>query len=143
MRRVVACILGAARPTNKTHITLIAVAAVGVSSAAMARGGGGSGGGHPGHGGFGGHFGHHLSHFRHQFLRNQVWLDGWGWGWGWGGYGDSGYGRTTVVAFPQAAPQAANVTGSVAAGPCHWHDETFTVPSSGGGTRPITVVSCQ
>jgi hypothetical protein len=34
------------------------------------------------------------------------------------------------------------VTGSVAAGPCNWNQQTFTVPSSAGGTRPIEVVSC-
>jgi hypothetical protein len=127
---------------NKTLITLTAVVALGISSAAIARGGGGGGGGKGGssvsH--FGdGHFSNHF--LRNHFLRNQVLLGGWGWGWG--GYGDSGYGSTTVVAFPQAVPQAANVTGSVATGPCHWNAEAFTVPSSGGGTRPVEVVSCR
>ena len=50
--------------------------------------------------------------FRHHFLRNQADVCGWGWGWG-SGYGDNGYGNTTVVAFPQATPQAAGVTGSI------------------------------
>jgi hypothetical protein len=68
-------------------------------------------------------------------------LGGWGWGWGWGsGYGDNGYGNTTVVAFPQAIPQAANVTGST---PCHWNEDTFSVPSPAGGNRPVQVVSCR
>jgi hypothetical protein len=129
---------------NKTLITLTVVAAFGMSSAAIARGGGGgggmSGGGHSGHGGFGGHFSHHFDHFGHRFQRNQVFLGGWGLGWP---YGDTGYGNTTVVAFPQAVPEAANVTGSISSGPCHWNQETFTVPSSAGGTRPIQVVSCQ
>jgi hypothetical protein len=128
---------------NKTFITLTVVVAFGMSSAAIARGGGGmSGSGHSGHGGFGGHFRHHFDHFGHRFQRNQVLLGGWGWDWGWP-YGDTGYGNTTVVAFPQATPQAANVTGSTSSGPCHWNQETFTVPSSAGGTRPIQVVSCQ
>jgi len=129
---------------NKTLITLTVVAAFGMSSAAIARGGGGgmSGGGHSGHGDFGGHFSHHFDHFGHRFQRNQVLLGGWDWGWGWP-YGDTGYGNTTVVAFPQAVPQAANVTGSTSSGPCHWNQETFTVPSSAGGTSPIQVVSCQ
>ncbi len=67
---------------------------------------------------------------------------GWGWGWGWG-YGDNGYGNTMVVAFPQATPQAANVTGSIATGPCHWNADTFNVPSAAGGSRPVQVVSCR
>jgi hypothetical protein len=80
-----------------------------------------------------------------RFLKNQALFNGWGWGWdsGWGWpYGDSGYGNTTIVAFPQAIPQAANVTASISSGPCHWNQETFTVPSSAGGTRPVQVVSC-
>jgi hypothetical protein len=84
---------------NKTLITLTVVVAFGMSSAAIARGGGGgmSGGGHPGHGGFGDHFSHHFDHFGHRFHRNQAFLGGWGWDWGLGGYGDTGYGNTTVV----------------------------------------------
>jgi hypothetical protein len=90
----------------------------------MAKGAGGGGGGSMGMHGHG-HMGHH-----HHF-RNNPFLFGGGWGWGWGGYGDNGYGNTTVVAFPQATPQAAGVTGSIATGPCHWNADTFKVPSAG------------
>ena len=134
---------------SKILVVLVAVALMGVSSAVIARGGGGGGGGgHGGHGGggghgsFGGHVGHHFGQFGHRFLRNQAVLGGWGWGLGWG-YGDNGYGNTTVVAFPQATPQAANVTGSIATGPCHWNADTFNVPSAAGGTRPVQVVTCR
>jgi hypothetical protein len=100
------------------------------------RGGGGKGlGGHVGHN----HFGH--NHFDRRFLRNRFFLNGWGWDWGWALYDNSGYGNSTVVAFPLATPQVAN--GSVAATPCHWNAETFTVPSSTGGTGPVQVVSCR
>jgi hypothetical protein len=102
----------------------------------MAKGAGGGGGGSMGMHGHG-HMGHH-----HHF-RNNPFLFGGGWGWGWGsGYGDNGYGDTNVVVYPQAIPQTAGVTGSVATTPCHWNEESFTVPSS-GGTRPVQVVSCR
>ena len=129
-------------------ITLTVVAALGVISAAFARGGGGGGGWS--HGGMAMHgHGHFDNRFvknrfvKNRFLRNQALLGGWGWGWDWGlgGYGDNGYGNTTIVAFPQAVPQVA--TGSTSSGPCRWKDNTFTVPSSTGGTRPVSVVSCQ
>ena len=122
---------------SKILVVLIAVAVMGVSSTAMAKGGGGKdgSGGHVGHA----HFGH--AHFDHRFRRNQFLLGGWGWDWGLGsGYGDNGYGNTTVVPFPQATPQT---TGSIATGPRHWNADTFNVPSSGGGTRPVEVVSCR
>jgi hypothetical protein len=128
-------------------LVLIAVAVMGVSSTAMARGGGGggkSGGGMATHGHFVNHF-HFKSDFDHNFrnFRNPIFLGGWGWDWGLGGYGDSGYGgNTTVVVFPQATPQAANVTGSVDPAPCKWNQQDFTVPSSAGGARPVQVVSC-
>jgi hypothetical protein len=131
-------------------ITLTAVTALAISSTAMARGGGGGGGWHGGmamhgHGHFDNrHFDNRFARnrfLRNLFLRNQALLGGWGWGWGWGGYGDNGYGNTTVVAFPQAVPQLA--TGSTSSGPCHWNDNAFTVPSSAGGTRQVSVVSCQ
>jgi hypothetical protein len=132
---------------SKILVVLIAVAMMGVGSAAMARSGGGGGGkgGMSMHGQ--GHFDHrqfdNRFRFVNRFNKNPLFLSGWGWGdWGWGGYGDSGYGgNTTVVAFPQAIPQAADVTGSVS-GPCNWNQQTFNVPSSAGGTRPVQVVSC-
>ena len=129
---------------GKTLVVLSAVAILGVGSTAMAKGGMGMGMGMHGHGHFHNHF-HFANHFffRNHFLRNQALLNGWGGGWGWGGYGDNGYGNTTVVAFPQATPQAANVTGSIATGPCHWNTDTFNVPSSAGGTRPVEVVGCR
>jgi hypothetical protein len=117
---------------SKIHVVLIAVAVMGISSAAMAKGAGGGGMGMLGHGH--GHMGHH-----HHF-RNNPFLFG-GWDWGLGSYGDSGYGNTTVVAVPQATPQAAEVTGSIT--PCHLSAETFTVPSSAGGTRQVQVVACR
>ena len=67
---------------------------------------------------------------------------GGGWDWGWP-YGEGGYSNTNVVVYPQAIPQTAGVTGSVATTPCHWNEESFTVPSSGGGTRPVQVASCR
>ena len=131
-------------------ITLTAVTALAISSTAMARGGGmamhagGSGMAMHGHGHFDhDHFDHrrfdHRFHFVKRFNRN-LFLSGWGWGdWGLGGYGDNGNGgSTTIVTLPQAVPQVA--TGS--RGPCRWNQETFTVPSSAGGTRPVQVVSC-
>jgi opacity protein-like surface antigen len=116
---------------SKILVVLIAVAVMGVSSAAMAKGAGGGGMGMHGHGH--GHMGHH-----HHFPNNPFLFGGWDWGLG--GYGDSGYGNTTVVAVPQAAPQT---TGSIATGPCHWNTDTFNVPSSAGGTRPVQVVGCR
>ena len=129
---------------SKTLIVLIAAAIVGVSSTAIAKGGGGKGGG-GGH--FHGHFHNHF-HFDNRFLRNQALLNGWGGGWGWGDYGNNGNSNTTVVVFPQARPvqakpQAADVTGSIAADPCHFTADTYNVPSSAGGTRPVQVVSCR
>jgi opacity protein-like surface antigen len=115
---------------SKILVVLIAVAVMGVSSAAMAKGAGGGGMGMHGHGH--GHMGHH-----HHFPNNPFLFGDWGLG----GYGDSGYGNTTVVAVPQATPQAAEVTGSIT--PCHLSAETFTVPSSAGGTRQVQVVACR
>ena len=125
---------------TNTLVVLIAIAILGVSSAAMAKGSGGGGGGK----GLGGHFGHNHfghNHFDRRFLRNRFFLNGWGWDWGWALYDNSGYGNSTVVAFPLATPQVAN--GSVAPTACHWNAETFTVPSSTGGTGPVQVVSCR
>ena len=131
---------------SKILVVLSAVAIMGVSSTAMARGGMHGGMFMHGHG----HFDHHFR-FVNRFNRNLFNrfngnLGGWGGDWGWGGYGDNGYGNngnTTVVAFPQATPQAANVTGSIATGPCRFTTDTYDVPSSAGGTRPVQVVSCR
>jgi hypothetical protein len=122
---------------SKIHVVLIAVAVMGASSTAMAKGAGGGGWSHGGHG----HFGHRF-HFVNRFNRNPFLLGGWGWGLdGWGPYGEGN--TTTVVAFPQATPQPAGVTGSIAATPCHLSAETFTVPSSAGGTRQVQIVACR
>jgi hypothetical protein len=132
---------------SKTLVVLSAVAIIGASSTAIAKGAGG--GGDWLHGVSHGQFGHHVR-FVNRFNRgllnrgllNNVNGWGWGWGgdWGWGPYGNSGYGNTTVVSFPQATP--VGVTGSIATGPCHWNTDSFTVPSSAGGTRSVQVVSC-
>jgi len=127
---------------SKTLIILVAAAIVGASSTAMAKGGGGGGGG--GKGGSFGHFhGRFDNHFlRNRFLRNQnVLSNWWGWGWGWP-YSDNGGGNSTVVVFPQAKPQAADVTGSTS-GPCHFSADTFNVPSAAGGSRQVQVVACR
>jgi hypothetical protein len=120
---------------NKSLVILMTIGALGVSSAAMARGGGGSGGGKAMHGHMHGHMGHH-----HHFQNNPFLLGGWGWG---GPYGEGGYSNNTIVAaYPQPLP-AAEATGSAARAACHWNEDTFTVPSSAGGKRPITIVSCR
>jgi len=116
----------------KTLVVLIAVAVMGASSTAMARGGGKGGSAHFGHG-----------HFNHRFHNNLPLFNSWGWGWGgWGPYGEGGYTNTTVAIFPQATPKAVELTGATNAGPCHWNENTFSVPSLAGGTRPVSVVSC-
>ena len=142
----------------RTHtvVVLIAIGMLGVSSiamsTAMAKGGGGGGGG--GHGGVGGragishgHFVPHFQNVRHfqnfqHFRRNQLFLGGGGWGWDWGYPGN---GNTSVLVSQQSGPAfpAADLTGSVRAAPCHWNEETFSVPSSAGGKRPVQVVSCR
>jgi len=92
---------------TNTLVVLIAIAILGVSSAAMAKGSGGGGGGK----GLGGHVGHNHfghNHFDRRFLRNRFFLNGWGWDWGWALYDNSGYGNSTVVAFPLVGPEARN-----------------------------------
>jgi hypothetical protein len=135
---------------SKTLIILIVATIMGVSSTAMAKGGGGGKGGWShggmsmrGHGQFDRRFRFDNRFLRNQFLRNQALLNGWGWGWDWGlgGYGDSGYSNTNVVVYPVATPQFA--TGSIAATPCHWNEDTFKVPSVFGGDQSISVVSCR
>ena len=131
---------------TNTLVVLIAIAIVGVSSTAMAHGvGGGGGKGGPGRGHFGhSPFGHRFLNNRfvnNRFFNNRLFFMGWGGGWGGGWpYDSGGYTNTTVAVFPQAIPQVAG-TGSI--GPCHWNDDTFNVPSSFGGTRPVQVVSCR
>jgi hypothetical protein len=134
---------------SKTLVVLSAVAILGASSTAIAKGAGGGGGWLHGVSHGHGHFDHHVrfvNRFNRELLNRGLLnnVNGWGWGWGgdwgWGAYGNSGYGNTTVVSFPQATP--VGVTGSIATGPCHWNTDNFTVPSSAGGTRSVQVVSC-
>ena len=137
---------------RKTLIAVIAIAILGASTAAMGKGGGGGGGkGGAGAGGAkgGAHFGHTFfgrapfhARFDRRFPRNQFLLGG-GWGWGGGDWGwpSGGYSTTNVVVYPQAIPMFAS--GSVAATPCHWNEETFKVPSVIGGTEEVSVVSCR
>jgi len=133
---------GVSAMRSKILVALIAVAAIGVSSAATAGGHGGGGGG-GGKGGLGGHFGHHFPNFRNHFLRNQA-FSGWGWGldggWGWP-YGEGN--STTIVTFPTAIPHRADMTGSIDPPPCHFKEETFTVPARAGGTTPVQIVGCR
>jgi hypothetical protein len=128
----------------------------------MARGGGGGGGGGGGHGGGGwshggmsihgnAHFGPHfrfVNRFNRKILFNRfnrnpfLFGGGWGWDWGLGGYGDNGNNTTVVVSQPPVSRfPVAGV--STPATPCRWNAETFNVPSSEGGKRPVEVVSCR
>ena len=129
---------------SKALIVAITVAMIGVSTNAIARGGGGGGGGGGGKGGSGAHFGHaqFTHHQFNRFQRNNRVFGGSGWGlggWGWP-YGDGSYSNTNVIVYPQATPVFAS--GSLAATPCHWNEDVFKVPSSAGGTTPVSVVAC-
>jgi hypothetical protein len=121
-------------------VLVVAIAVAGISSHAMARGGSSGGSGSGKSSGTHVHFGHHFQrNFGHHFQRNQVFF---GDGWGWGPY--SGYGGdTTVLVSQQPNFPAVGVTGSISPVPCRWDEQTFTVPSSGGGTRPVQVMSCR
>jgi hypothetical protein len=127
-------------------LVLFSVAAMGLSSPAMAGGHGGIS-----HGGMSMHgHGHFVRHFDHRFrffnrFNGNPFLFGGGWDWGLGGYGDNGNNTTVIVSQPPVSRfPVAGVTGATGgADPCHFNAETFTVPSSGGGTRPVQVVSCR
>jgi hypothetical protein len=121
---------------RKTLFLIIVIGIIGVTSSAMARGGGGGGGSGGSSGGS--HCGH--GHFGHHFQRNPVFF---GDGWGWGPYsGNGAYTNILVSQQPLSPFPAADITGSFTPSPCRWNEQTFTVPSSGGGTRPVQVVSC-
>jgi len=124
---------------RKTLFLIIVIGIIGVTSSAMARGGGGGGGSGGSSGGS--HCGHgHFGHFGHHFQRNPVFF---GDGWGWGPYsGNGAYTNILVSQQPLSPFPAADITGSFTPSPCRWNEQTFTVPSSGGGTRPVQVVSC-
>ena len=132
---------------SKTLAVRITIAIFGIGSSDMAKGGGGpaivgssasslgSKGGSPSR------FGH--SHFGHgrignRFHQNQILLGGWGWDWP---YGESGYTNNTLVVAPRFP--AADNWFSWGAYACHWNSETFSVPSSSAGIRPVEVVNCQ
>jgi hypothetical protein len=128
----------------KTLVVLSAVAVLGVGSTAMAKGGMGMGMGMHGHGHFVRHFDHRFRVFNR--FNGNPFLFGGGWDWGLGSYGEGNGNNTTVVVSqpPVSRFPVAGVTGSTGGGPCHWNTDTFTVPSSsGGGNRPVEVVSCR
>jgi hypothetical protein len=131
----------ASKALRLAAVLVLAASQTAMGQHALARGGGGGGGG-ASSGGRSGHMGHFNRPFlrnhvlKNHFLRNQAVLGSWGWGWP---YDDTGYSNTTVV-FPQVTPQAVNV---IAATPCHWNEDTFSVPSSAGGNRPVQVVTCR
>jgi hypothetical protein len=66
----------------------------------MAKGGMGMGMHGHGHGHFARHFDHRFRFFN-RFNGNPFLFGG---GWGWGGYGDNGYGNTTVRSFSASGP---------------------------------------
>jgi hypothetical protein len=120
-----------------TAVLILAASQTAIAERALARTGGSgmSGGSH-----FvaTGHFAH--VRFGHRLRKNPVFSGPYGWGWDWP-YADYGeappYGNTTIVAYPPplAAAHAANN--------CRWDAQTFTVPASAGGTRPVEVMSCR
>jgi|SRR5690242_1351251 hypothetical protein len=123
---------------RKTLFLIIVIGVIGASSSAMARGGGGGGGGGSSAGSHGGHG--HFGHFGHRFQRNPVFF---GDGWGWGPYSGNGANTNILVSQQPLSPfPAADITGSFTPSPCRWNEQTFTVPSSGGGTRRVQVVNC-
>ena len=88
----------------------------------------------------GSHFPH--GHFGHRLRRNPVFIAPYGWGWDWpyadyNGVPSAGSGNTTIVAYPPP------LSSGRASNDCHWNEDTFTVPSSAGGTRPVQVMSCR
>lgn len=134
-------------------VLVLVVTQTAVVERAFARGGagGGSWGGHVS-GNVGGHAlgghgdrGAEANHFpRPQFgrrlRRNPFFVAPFGWDWGWP-YADYGgaptANATSIVAYPPP------LWSAHARDACRWNEDTFNVPSSAGGTRPIEVVSCR
>jgi hypothetical protein len=126
-------------------VLILAASQIGIGERALARVSGGamSGGSHSvgtGHFDARGHFAR--GRFGHRLRKNPVFLGGWGWGWDWpyADYGDTSgaaYGNTTIVAYPPP------LSAAHASDNCRWNAESFTVPASAGGTRPVQVVSCR
>jgi hypothetical protein len=123
-----------------TAVLILAGSQATIAQHALARAGTGMSGGS--HFVAAGHFAR--GHFGHRLRKNPVFVGpfGWGWGWDWpyAGYGEApsaASGNTTIVAYPPplAAAHAANN--------CRWDAQTFTVPASAGGTRPVEVMSCR
>jgi hypothetical protein len=82
------------------------------------------------------HFGH--ERFGHRFHRRPLFVAPYGWDWPYADYGEvPSNENTTIVTYPPP------VSTARAADNCRWNEETFTVPSSAGGTRPIQVMSCR
>jgi hypothetical protein len=146
--------------SHKTVIVLLTAAALtgGLTADAFARGGGGGGGGHGGGFGGGGHMGGRfggfaghrfaISHgFVRPFRRNFAFRRGrrtfaTGGLWPYYGYDyfpTDAYGDINGTTYPETVgfvpePPPAPV--------CHRSEETFTVPSEGGGTRQIKIINC-
>lgn len=119
-------------------VVILATSQVAIGERAFARSGSISGVSHSHF--VGSHFRH--THFGHRLRRNPILIAPYGWGWGWdwphADYGDvPSAGNTTVVAYPPP------LSSGRASNDCHWNDETFTAPSSAGGTRPIQVMTCR
>lgn len=115
-------------------VLILAASQVALGECAFARGGS-SGVSH-------GHFvgSSHFSHgrFGHRFRRKPIFIAPYGWDWPYADYEapSAGY-NTTIVAYPPP------LNSGRAADNCHWDEETFTVPSSAGGTSPVKVMSCR
>ncbi len=118
-------------------VLILTASQIAIAERALARGG--TSGVSHGHFVGGGHF--HNPHFGHRLHRKPVFIAPYGWGWDWP-YADyneapSAAYNTTIVAYPPP------LTSGRAADNCRWGEETFTVPSSAGGTSPVKVMSCR
>jgi hypothetical protein len=100
-----------------------------------------------GHWPSGSHFVHpHFGHFAHRHFDHRsrsILVAPYAWDWPYtdssGAAADAGDDGASIPDTPPAfsAQPAAATRG------CRWHEETFTVPSAGGGTRPIKITTCQ
>jgi hypothetical protein len=116
----------------KNLIVMIFIAFCASSSAAVASARGLA----DGHSGHMGHLDNYRHHHRHLFLAAPYWPDD-------QSQDDhSEDDQSGFEAYPQEAPRS-DVAGSTTSQPCHWDAQIFNVPSSAGGTRPITVTSCR
>jgi hypothetical protein len=119
-------------------VVILAASQMVIAERAFARGGTSSGMSRAGHFVASHHFGH--DRFSHRLRRSPVFIAPYGWDWPYADYGDvpsAGNGNTTIVAYPAA------VSSGRATDDCRWNEETFTVQSSAGGTRPIQVGTCR